>query len=184
MLLLRLRLPVDCGWRWSAGGASGSAALSEREVATAVRSCAVVVAVSLALLLFWPDLSSRFRRSPLFLPVRALFAAMESEKHGERVRQRERQRGSSAFWLRLWPQSRIQLVAAQTRIAQYGRLELESSAISVLSIAAFANSKIVLIEVPRNRSSQNDQNQSQKRGVSQVPLAYTILLSVFLWIPC
>lgn len=94
---------------------------------------------------------------------------MESEKHGERVRQRERQRGSSAFWLRLWPQSRIQLVAAQTRIAQYGRLELESSAISVLSIAAFANSKIVLIEVPRNRSLQNDQNQSQKRGVSQVP---------------
>lgn len=96
MLLLRLRLPVDCGWRWSAGGASGSAALSEREVATAVRSCAVVVAVSLALLLFWPDLSSRFRRSPLFLPVRALFAAIESKKHGERVRERDRE-GAAPF---------------------------------------------------------------------------------------
>jgi len=127
---------------------------SERagEGESGVQLCSIVVfAVWLALLLFLPDLRLRFRRSPLFLPVSWLSSPRkEIVRYGLDSERRERAR-ELRLWLRFWFQSRIQLVAAQTRIAPCGQSEFESSAISLLSIAAIANSTIVLIEIPRNR---------------------------------
>jgi len=83
-----------------------------RERARAVCSCALLLYL-LALLLFWPDLRLRFRRSPLFLPVNWLSSPRkEIVRYGLDSERRERAR-ELRLWLRFWFQSRIQLVSSK-----------------------------------------------------------------------